>query len=491
MNKILITVLASMSLSSFAQFTVAPFGSKSGSLPPIGTKTKSGDCVGNNYCSFQLNMNNSCFGTNLRAYNADRQLKSGEDVKLDLKIKNSDGSKVDSFIITFPATLTYASEGIRQDCTPAPGVDLSTPGDKLVHCTILGTPDVTYSYKIRGWKQTKNPPPCYAGGGYKGQEYCDYAAKTVEADLQTTGATIDPKITCLYKFDDNNKISKSAASCYFPSKLEDMSSKVSISRNGTDVKSDVDMGAFVNDIKINYKGTMDSIPKDAAVKNGQLVNADTPKAEFKFTQEGRDLAVILESSKFETSNANKSYTIVAKFPGAEGFCGGFYSPLMLFFDKNYPKFNGVSTFPLYGMKDGQRVNWPEFDAPGYFLVDLKGEKSVTKDSQLFGKNDLFDNGFEALKAHDTNKDNKIDSKDKIFSNLMLWNDQNSNGGSDEGEIVSLKSKGVVSIDLNYSKRDTTKFDNRARAREKSKFTYKKNGKNMTADIFDIWMAPID
>src|SRR5690606_2252721 len=33
-------------------------------------------------------------------------------------------------------------------------------------------------------------------------------------------------------------------------------------------------------------------------------------------------------------------------PGAAGFCGGYYSPLMVFFDDRRPVFSGKSRFPL-------------------------------------------------------------------------------------------------------------------------------------------------
>jgi hypothetical protein len=480
-----------------AQVTVSPNGSSGKGAPPIG-EAKKGKCLFNNLCSFQIEMRPYCFGTNLRAYEASTQLQSNLPVVTEVKLKSMQGSdeKVDSFKIEFPATLSYASDGVRQDCSAID--DLSTPGDKLIRCSIVGQQNTTAKYRLIGWRSSTNPS-CYANGGSHGQEFCNYAGVVVPAQLSEGPNGIDSQIECLYKFNSNYKVNNSVASCYFPSKVEDLSSKVKVYKDGTELSSNITLKAYTNHISIIFKGTMNSIPQDLPVVNGKIVMNPNqiPQILTSFKQGPNanslhELASIIEDSKVEDSSAYKTYNLVVKFPGAEGFCGGFYSPLMLFFDKKLPRFSGVSTFPLYGVKDGGRVNWPEVNAPGFFLVHLKaGENEVRHNDQLFGKSDKFENGFEALKIHDSNKDNKIDSSDSVFSELKLWQDSNSNGLSEAEELHSLKSKGVVSIDLKYNVKDVTKFDDRARAREKSKFTFKQKGKSKVADIFDVWLSPID
>jgi Ca2+-binding EF-hand superfamily protein len=44
------------------------------------------------------------------------------------------------------------------------------------------------------------------------------------------------------------------------------------------------------------------------------------------------------------------------------------------------------------------------------------------------------NGFEALKDLDTNNDGKVDSQDSNFSSLKIWQDKNSDGKLDKGEL---------------------------------------------------------
>jgi hypothetical protein len=45
------------------------------------------------------------------------------------------------------------------------------------------------------------------------------------------------------------------------------------------------------------------------------------------------------------------------------------------------------------------------------------------------------NGFEALKDLDSNNDGKIDNQDTNFNNLKIWQDKNSDGKLDEGELL--------------------------------------------------------
>jgi len=105
-----------------------------------------------------------------------------------------------------------------------------------------------------------------------------------------------------------------------------------------------------------------------------------------------------------------------------------------------------------------------------FLVFDRNENGIIDDgSELFGNatyrtpgvsntNALksvgeqnFDNGFLALGQYDKNLDGKISSEDEIFKKLKLWFDRNSNGHTETGELVSLESKTIVTIDIKYQK----------------------------------------
>lgn len=481
---LLVTFFASSALS---QISTVPFGSSNLGIPPVGAKKSGGDCKSGGCLEF--NIKPACFGTNLRAYSGDKQMKENEDVVVEMKLKNKeDPTKIDNIRVRYPARLTFASAGARKICTIDAGQNMNNGSPKSIKCTNQDGQTVS-TYMLMNWKVDKNPS-CYANGGSHGQEFCDYAGVTLSANGPET-------LSCVYNFGSNYKIDKTKVSCLFESQLTDESSAMTVTLNGQNISSTVEKEAYTNKLKLKISNGITSMNLNPVVHHGELQPAKTPHVDFDFYQISnsgtqRAIASIIEDKSFDEANANRSFSLYVKHPGVEGFCGGFYSPLMLFFGDNYPEFKGVSTFPLYGMKEGQRVNWPEKNAEGYFLVNLNGKENVESDAQLFGKSAKYANGFEALKAYDDNKDGVINKKDKIFSKLKLWKDSNSNGLSDKGELISLKDKNVKSISLKYSDRDTTKFGHRARAREKSLFTYvDSKGKSIKSNIYDIWLAPID
>ena len=498
MNHLLLLLAVALPLgSALAQIATAPDGAANISAPPVGERRISR--CGKRAC-FEVKIQPYCFGTNLRSYSADIQLKPDRDVKIKIKVGGNSGDDVH---IKFPASLTYASDGVRRICPAVAGQNLSNSGTKKFTCQMSsgsGTQDLIYS--ISDWRGTKNPS-CFAAGGSHGTTYCDYAARPLEANL-ILGASADTKITCLYTFDASYGL-KPEVSCYFPSLLPDESSKVKLSIGGQDTSA-ADVKAFTNNISAAIPLTsLNWINANSELSNGARVlpksGTSLPAADVDFFQLEGNSERPLEKNNYELPdktivfdqvNHNMSLTIVAKFPGAEGFCGGFYSPLMLFFDQKYPDFNGVSLFPLHGVKPGSRVNWPEAGSTGFFLAKLaKGEKEISKATQLFGQDGVSDNGFESLKIHDSDKNGVINSKDEIWKELRLWNDANGNGLSEAKEIQTLDSKQIESINLNYKTVQQKQFGKRARVRESGSFTYKSKGKFIEAEVLDVWFSAID
>lgn len=480
-----LSLLLTFSSFTYAQISVAPNGSANASGVPIGIKKSGSECLTKGCVEFIVKP--SCFGTNLRAYEGSTQMQENQDVIVELDlVKPGNSNLKDKLRIQYPATLTFDTSGIRKACTVAE----ASGNNKEITCQNSSGADLKYT--LKEWKVDKNPT-CYANGGSHGQEYCDYAGVLLDADL-FFGSSPDDEINCIYIFDSSYKIDTSKVSCLFNSETQDKGADVKVSLNGTDISNSVEKTGFINKVSTKISAGFNSMNLTSLVHHGQLQPMTPAQVSYDFFQDNsgtdRDIADIVESAGFDQANGNRSFTMVVKHPGAQGFCGGFYSPLMLFFDGKLPKFNGVSLFPLYGMKPGQRVNWPEKYAPGHFLVHLKGQKVISSADQLFGQNDKFANGFDALTVHDKNKDGVIDSKDKIFKELKLWSDKNGNGLSDKGELKSLSSKGVTSINLNYNVRNPSKFADRARAREKSVFSFKEKGKSAKGQIFDVWLAPI-
>ncbi|MBS1971607.1 MAG: hypothetical protein JSU04_14950 [Bdellovibrionales bacterium] len=185
------------------------------------------------------------------------------------------------------------------------------------------------------------------------------------------------------------------------------------------------------------------------------------------------------------SRDGKTIEINAAFPGQEGYCGGYHSPLMVFFDDKRPKFTGESMFPLHLGK----TTWPEKNAPGYFIaLDKLGDGVITKKDELFGNSDEFKNGFEALRVLDTNHDGVIDEKDKDFKKLLLWQDKNGDGFSQRDELSPLY-KRIKSISLDYDDKTVTSFGNRAEVKGRAKFIFIEKGQEKTGEVLDVWFTP--
>ncbi|MDG0816356.1 EF-hand domain-containing protein [Bdellovibrio svalbardensis] len=187
------------------------------------------------------------------------------------------------------------------------------------------------------------------------------------------------------------------------------------------------------------------------------------------------------------SSDKTNLEINVSFPGQTGFCGGYWSPLMVFFDDTRPTFTNVSDFPMY---PGAKTSWPEANSPGWFLAIDDGSGKITKKEQLFGdKEGGPANGFEALKELDSNKDGVIDKKDKEFKKLVLWRDANGDGVSQKEEIVKMSSK-IIKISLKYNNDILRPLGSYAQERQRSKFWYKDaKGKTKKGDIIDIWLSP--
>jgi len=295
----------------------------------------------------------------------------------------------------------------------------------------------------------------------------------------------------------------------------------------THVIPEDDVSAFVKlSPTANTKLHVDASGAGAAVGNQILVDLN-PKVDFKsvdlkgvlksqaFTQRLTALDVtnymqLSSSAAYYAAYKSKDGTISAVrngsgngtvdrggnlflsllFPGKDGFCGSYHSPLMLFFDQKRPKFSGVSTFPLD--PESGHIYWVEPGAPGYFLaLDEKGDRKITSASQLFGNSDEFANGFEALKRLDSNGDGIIDEKDAAFSQLVLWQDSNGDGIAQPEEVKTLKELGVVSIDLKYRDSHNLSYgEGHAVAHGVGRFHFKdkKSGKTKDSDVIDIWFA---
>lgn len=125
-------------------------------------------------------------------------------------------------------------------------------------------------------------------------------------------------------------------------------------------------------------------------------------------------------------------------------------PIMLDLDgdgfelSNYA--NGA-TFDITGRGSAVRTAFVT-GGDAFLALDRNGNGAIDDGTELFGDQRGAANGYEELRALDSNGDGRINASDRDFEQLRLWRD-NGNGVTEEGELVSLRDAGVSELSLAY------------------------------------------
>jgi hypothetical protein len=113
--------------------------------------------------------------------------------------------------------------------------------------------------------------------------------------------------------------------------------------------------------------------------------------------------------------------------------------------------NGV-VFDVDNDGQSEQVGWTS-TADGLLVRDLNGDGLINNGGELFGEGTVLadgskaKDGYIALRALDSNLDGIIDERDTKFSELMVWQDANSDGKTDKGELISLAKLNIHSLSL--------------------------------------------
>lgn len=101
-------------------------------------------------------------------------------------------------------------------------------------------------------------------------------------------------------------------------------------------------------------------------------------------------------------------------------------------------------FDIEGTGFATQTAWTSGDT-GFLVDDLNSNGKIDSVSEMFGSQTV--DGFAKLAAFDSNHDLKIDSSDANWSDLQVWVDSNGDGVTQSGELHSLASENIASIDL--------------------------------------------
>lgn len=188
----------------------------------------------------------------------------------------------------------------------------------------------------------------------------------------------------------------------------------------------------------------------------------------------------------------------------EAFCGGNpewdncgcclreESPIIIDLAGDGINFSSPENGPLFSINGGprRRVAWPLTADDSWLAWDRSGNGIIDGAAELFGTvtpslaRTKFENGYQALRELDLNRDHKIDRHDAIFRILRLWSDANRNGLSEPWELRSLSDAGVGAIALDYkeSKR-TDEWGNKFRYR--SRVDMANGAERRSVDVFPV------
>ena len=103
-----------------------------------------------------------------------------------------------------------------------------------------------------------------------------------------------------------------------------------------------------------------------------------------------------------------------------------------------------------GLKQG--TGWVAAD-DGLLVLDIDGNGTIDSGRELFGDNTLLvdgttaEQGFVALKDHDSNGDGLINANDDVYNQLQVWQDINQDGISQANELTTLTELGITSINV--------------------------------------------
>ncbi|MFN9548006.1 MAG: hypothetical protein ACK6AD_13260, partial [Cyanobacteriota bacterium] len=160
-------------------------------------------------------------------------------------------------------------------------------------------------------------------------------------------------------------------------------------------------------------------------------------------------------------------------------------PIVLDLDGNGIELTPRASSNVYFDMDGdgikEQTGWVK-PTDGLLAIDSNSNGKIDNINELIG--DLGRSGFAELITYDLNNDRIINANDSIWTQFRVWLDANSNGIADTGELRTLASLNIRSIDLRYTAVNFTAEGNRIH--EQSIFEYTNGTTGLVADIwFDV------
>ena len=151
----------------------------------------------------------------------------------------------------------------------------------------------------------------------------------------------------------------------------------------------------------------------------------------------------------------------------ENDCDG-SDPIVLDLDGDGIELLGVGsgiTFDVDADGMGENVGWFGPD-DGMLVMDLDGSCAIEDMSEVFSEvfnGQSYADSLSALASLDTNTDRVISAGDKQFDDILVWQDNDSDGVSAVSELSTLSDRGITAISLEATSVSETLEGNRVQA----------------------------
>ncbi|MFC5771574.1 EF-hand domain-containing protein [Thauera sinica] len=144
-------------------------------------------------------------------------------------------------------------------------------------------------------------------------------------------------------------------------------------------------------------------------------------------------------------------------------------------------------FDLTGDGEAEWTAWLSGD-DGFLAYDANGNGVIDGVSELFGGLERGE-GYGKLAAFDSNGDGVVDSRDENFDRLLIWQDLDQNGVSDEGELRGLTAANITEVVVEY--RVVDEVSNGVLIGEESSAVVNGNRRRMADIYFRYEVSPMN
>lgn len=158
--------------------------------------------------------------------------------------------------------------------------------------------------------------------------------------------------------------------------------------------------------------------------------------------------------------------------------------------------DGVEFSPSRGFRPSDRA-WTEANSDDAWLVlDRNGDGVINDGSEMFGNatpqpppsDGTLRNGFLALAQYDDDRNDTLDARDPVFSELRLWQDMDHDGVSQPIEMHTLPELGVAGLSLAYT--EAREADQHGNSFRYKAAVYGTPGSSVGVTAWDVWLTGI-